>query len=147
MGGAVQGGRYYGTAPEIANNGADDMGQGRLLPSRSVDQYAATLGRWLGISDADLLTELPHLGHWQRHDYLHLNKHGWQCGVHVGPVGRAVPGVAQRQQPGGPIEAGGPHDQHGRGGGGHAAGYAATLGRWFGIGDTDLLTVLPQLGQ
>jgi len=64
MGGAVQGGRYYGSAPEIANNGADDVGQGRLLPSTSVDQYAATLGRWLGISDVDLLTVLPNLGHW-----------------------------------------------------------------------------------
>ena len=64
MGGAVQGGRYYGTAPETANNGADDAGQGRLLPSMSVDQCAATLGRWLGISDAALLTVLPNLGHW-----------------------------------------------------------------------------------
>jgi uncharacterized protein (DUF1501 family) len=46
LGGAVQGGRFYGTAPVIANNGPDDVGQGRLLPSTSVDQYAARLGRW-----------------------------------------------------------------------------------------------------
>jgi hypothetical protein len=42
----------------------DDVGQGRLLPSTSVDQYAATLGKWFGMSDSDLLTVLPNLVHW-----------------------------------------------------------------------------------
>ena len=64
LGGAVNGGRFYGTAPAVANNGPDDVGQGRLLPSTSVDQYAATLGKWFGISDADLLTVLPNLVNW-----------------------------------------------------------------------------------
>jgi uncharacterized protein (DUF1501 family) len=64
LGGAVNGGRYYGTPPVVANDGPDDVGQGRLLPSTSVDQYAATMGKWLGISDTDLLTVLPNLGHW-----------------------------------------------------------------------------------
>jgi uncharacterized protein (DUF1501 family) len=64
MGDAVAGGRYYGSAPVIANNGPDDAGQGRLIPTTSVDQYAATLGKWFGISDADLLTVLPNLVNW-----------------------------------------------------------------------------------
>lgn len=64
LGGAVNGGRYYGTPPVVANNGPDDVGQGRLLPSTSVDQYAATLGKWFGISDADLLAVLPNLRNW-----------------------------------------------------------------------------------
>jgi len=64
LGGAVNGGRYYGTAPVVANNGPDDVGQGRLLPSTGVDQYAATLGKWFGISDTDLLTVLPNLGNY-----------------------------------------------------------------------------------
>jgi len=46
LGGAVKGGRFYGTAPVVANNGPDDVGQGRLLPSTGVDQYAATLGNF-----------------------------------------------------------------------------------------------------
>jgi hypothetical protein len=37
------------------------LGQGRLLPSAGVDPYAATLGKWFGISDADLLAVLPNL--------------------------------------------------------------------------------------
>ncbi len=63
-GGAVNGRRYYGTPPVVANNGPDDVGQGRLLPSTSVDQYAATLGKWFGVSDSDLLTVLPNLANY-----------------------------------------------------------------------------------
>ncbi len=61
LGGAVVGQQFYGTAPVVANNGPDDVGQGRLLPSTSVDQYAATLGKWLGVSDTNLLSTLPNL--------------------------------------------------------------------------------------
>lgn len=68
LGGAVNGGRFYGNSPLVANNGDDDVGQGRLLPSTSVDQYAATLGKWFGISDSDLLTVLPNLVHWNTGD-------------------------------------------------------------------------------
>ena len=64
LGGAVHGGRFYGTAPVVANNGPDDVGQGRLLPSTGVDQYAATLGTWFGIGDSDLLTVLPNLANY-----------------------------------------------------------------------------------
>jgi uncharacterized protein (DUF1501 family) len=64
LGGAVRGQRFYGTPPVVANSGPDDVGQGRLLPSSSVDQYAATLGRWFGASDTDLLAALPNLANW-----------------------------------------------------------------------------------
>lgn len=61
MGGAVLGGNYYGTPPIVANNGLDDVGEGRLLPTISVDQYAATIGKWLGVTDSQLLDLLPNL--------------------------------------------------------------------------------------
>ena len=61
MGGAVNGQRYYGTPPAVASNGPDDVGQGRLIPTTSVDQYAATLGKWMGVSDTALLDLLPNL--------------------------------------------------------------------------------------
>jgi uncharacterized protein (DUF1501 family) len=61
MGGAVLGGNYYGTAPVVANGGLDDVGEGRLLPTTSVDQYAATIGKWMGATDAQLLDLLPNL--------------------------------------------------------------------------------------
>jgi uncharacterized protein (DUF1501 family) len=61
MGGAVQGGRYYGTAPVLADNGPDDVGQGRLLPTTSVEQFAATLAQWFGVPASGQLDLLPNL--------------------------------------------------------------------------------------
>jgi uncharacterized protein (DUF1501 family) len=47
LGGGVLGKSYVGTAPVPANNGPDDVGQGRLLPALAIEQYAATLAGWL----------------------------------------------------------------------------------------------------
>lgn len=60
-GGAVRGKDVYGRFPIIGVDTNDDVGQGRLLPAVSVDQYAATLGKWFGLSDSQLLDILPNL--------------------------------------------------------------------------------------
>jgi len=62
LGGAVNGGRYYGLNPVLANGGPDDIGQGRLIPTMAVDQYAATLASWFGVSATDMSTVLPNIG-------------------------------------------------------------------------------------
>jgi uncharacterized protein (DUF1501 family) len=62
IGGAVRPGRLVGRLPVVAENGPDDVGQGRLLPSTSVDQYAATLAKWFGVDAASIATVLPNLG-------------------------------------------------------------------------------------
>lgn len=64
LGGAVKGRAFYGTPPIYANNGPDDAGQGRLIPTLSVDQYAATLATWFGVSAADLPSVLPFIGNY-----------------------------------------------------------------------------------
>ena len=64
LGGAVKGKAYYGTPPVVANNGPDDIGQGRLIPTTSVDQYAATMASWFGVSDSDMPTVLPNIGNY-----------------------------------------------------------------------------------
>ena len=64
MGGAVKGRQFYGKPPVIADNGPDDIGQGRLLPTMSVDQYAATLASWFGVGAGDMSTVLPNIGNY-----------------------------------------------------------------------------------
>ena len=61
MGGAVRGQQYFGTFPIMGINNNDEVGSGRLLPSTSVDQYAATLARWFGVSDTDLKLVVPNI--------------------------------------------------------------------------------------
>ncbi len=64
MGGAVRGGRYYGINPVIMNDGPDDIGQGRLIPTMSVDQYAATLASWFGVPDSRMAEIVPNIGNY-----------------------------------------------------------------------------------
>lgn len=55
LGGAVQGGRIHGAFPSMALGGPDDSGsRGAFIPTTSTEQYAATLAKWLGVTDPDL---------------------------------------------------------------------------------------------
>lgn len=62
LGGAVSGGRVYGRFPTVALGGPEDAGQGRLLPTTAVDEFAATLVRWFGVPASDLATVIPNVG-------------------------------------------------------------------------------------
>jgi uncharacterized protein (DUF1501 family) len=69
IGGAVKGGKIYGTYPTLALAGADDSGSnGRWVPSTASSQYAATLAQWFGVSAADLPTILPSIGNFSTSD-------------------------------------------------------------------------------
>ena len=76
VGGAVKGNAFYGKAPPVSNTNsttdANDqwhVGQGRLLPSTSVDQYAGTLAKWFGVANSELAGVLPNLSHFGGADY------------------------------------------------------------------------------
>jgi uncharacterized protein (DUF1501 family) len=75
LGGAVNGGRMYGTFPLMTNYAnfnstnndyADDRGV--MLPNTSLSQYGATLASWFGASDADLNTLFPTLQNFAARD-------------------------------------------------------------------------------
>jgi uncharacterized protein (DUF1501 family) len=68
LGGAVRGGDIYGRLPTLAEDGPDDSGQGRWIPTTSVDEYSATLARWFGVGAADLPAVFPNLGRFSHPD-------------------------------------------------------------------------------
>jgi uncharacterized protein (DUF1501 family) len=76
MGGAVNGTEVYGTFPQYShadNTGTfsspDQIQNGVLIPSTSVDQYAYTLGKWMGVSDGTLQGILPNLAQFNSNSY------------------------------------------------------------------------------
>ena len=81
-GGAVRGGDLYGSFPiygaKNANNNnfdssPDQLGNGSLLPTTSVDQLGATLGKWFGLSDTQLLDVFPNLSNFSTRDLGFMN--------------------------------------------------------------------------
>jgi uncharacterized protein (DUF1501 family) len=87
LGGSVAGGNLYGsTRPDGSGNifptlqlgGPDDVDtgtnpRGRWLPTTSVEQYAATLGRWFGLTDADLPVVFPNIGNFSSSNLGFMN--------------------------------------------------------------------------
>ena len=62
MGGAVQGGTTYGTWPSLQLDGPDAVNTGRLIPTSSNHQLAATLAQWMGVQQqAEQINILPQL--------------------------------------------------------------------------------------
>lgn len=72
LGGAVSGGAFYGGPgagqefPIVTMGGPADVGQGRLLPATSVEEYGATFSRWMGASAAELSQVFPNLPRFSR---------------------------------------------------------------------------------
>ena len=60
VGGAVKGGKMYGTFPNMQLNGPDDIdGSGRWAPTTALSQYSATLASWFGVPSSALPSILP----------------------------------------------------------------------------------------
>ena len=68
LGGAVNGRDIYGAYPTLEIGGPEDVGGGRMIPSTSADQYAATLAKWFGIPDVDLDIVAPNLSNFAQRD-------------------------------------------------------------------------------
>lgn len=68
VGGAVNGGRFFGRAPQVSVTSDDQVGRGRLLPTISVDEYSATLAQWFGVSPSELPGIAPNIGRFAQPD-------------------------------------------------------------------------------
>ena len=63
VGGAVKGGDIYGKMADLTIRGPDDAStRGSWIPTTSVDEFAATLATWFGVSATNLPVVLPNIG-------------------------------------------------------------------------------------
>jgi len=62
FGGKVDGGKIFGSYPDLTLDGPDDVGRGgRCLPSAAADLYFAELLRWFGVSPGNMSYVLPNI--------------------------------------------------------------------------------------
>ena len=62
-GGSLQGGKFFGQFPSLVLGGDNDAnGRGTLIPTTSVEQYAATIASWFGVTPQNLATVVPLIG-------------------------------------------------------------------------------------
>ena len=68
LGGAVKGGKLYSNGggpihgfPNQALNAPNNFSRGQMIPGIGVEQYAATLASWMGVSSTNLNTMFPNL--------------------------------------------------------------------------------------
>ncbi|MDQ4121094.1 MAG: DUF1501 domain-containing protein [Acidobacteriota bacterium] len=87
LGGSVAGGNLYGSKradgtgdifPTLQLGGPDDVDtgsspRGRWLPTTSVEQYAGTLARWFGLTDADLPVVFPNIANFSSSNLGFMN--------------------------------------------------------------------------
>ncbi len=61
MGGAVNGGQFFGNYPSLYAGNPLDTGRGRLIPTTSTDEYFAELALWFGVPPSELSHILPNI--------------------------------------------------------------------------------------
>lgn len=75
LGDAVNGGQVHGEIPTLELGGPKDavdegaIPAGRIIPENSVDQYGATLAKWMGVTDTDLSAIFPNLDNFTIRDF------------------------------------------------------------------------------
>lgn len=66
MGSPIQGGRIQGYVPEQVIDSVDDLGDGRIIPTTSVEQFGAQIAEWFGLRASEILDVFPHYGRFGR---------------------------------------------------------------------------------
>jgi uncharacterized protein (DUF1501 family) len=70
VGGAVQGHDMYGQYPVVGTDQINDVGEGRLIPTTAVEQYAGTLAQWFGLSNSQIQTVFPNFANFGSSPFL-----------------------------------------------------------------------------
>lgn len=58
-------GLMFGSFNDLAIDGPEDTGNGRYIPTTSVDEYAHEFARWMGVPASEMSTVFPNLNRFQ----------------------------------------------------------------------------------
>jgi hypothetical protein len=64
----VNGNAMYGKFQQLIVDGPDDVGDGRWIPTTSVDQYSATMAKWFGLTPTQIVQVFPNIGRFSTAD-------------------------------------------------------------------------------
>jgi uncharacterized protein (DUF1501 family) len=74
QGGPLYGGQFYGQFPSLVLGGANDANsRGTMVPTTSVDQYAATMAQWFGVGTGSIPSIFPYVGNFPTSNLGFLN--------------------------------------------------------------------------
>ena len=65
LGGAVNGGQFYGTPPEIGLAHSQSIGHGILIPTTSLEQMFVPMASWFGVPTSLMANVFPNADHFQ----------------------------------------------------------------------------------
>ncbi|MEW8460450.1 MAG: hypothetical protein AB2653_09125, partial [Candidatus Thiodiazotropha endolucinida] len=64
--GSLDGGKLFGTPPDLQLGGSDDYGdKGRYIPTTAQDQVNAAIAQWFGVDDSLMRSLFPNLVNFQ----------------------------------------------------------------------------------
>lgn len=66
MGTPIQGGRIQGDVPEQVINSQNDLGDGRMIPTTSIEQFGAQIAQWFGLGQSEIADVFPHYSRFGR---------------------------------------------------------------------------------
>ncbi|MCP3429418.1 DUF1501 domain-containing protein [Opacimonas viscosa] len=69
MGNPIQGGRIFGHMPEQVIGNYDDYGDGRIIPTTSIEQFGSQVAQWFGLGNNEILDIFPHLNRFDELDF------------------------------------------------------------------------------
>jgi len=73
MGNPIQGGRIFGHMPEQVIGSNDDYGDGRIIPTTSIEQFGSQVAQWFGLGNSKISDVFPRLNRFNELDFRIFN--------------------------------------------------------------------------
>merc|ERR1712194_562211 len=73
LGGAINGGRFFGKYPDTLHNSPKDVRRGRLIPAHPWESILAPIAEWMGVDSSKLNDVFPNLANFDWSENIHTD--------------------------------------------------------------------------